>query len=433
MNDREEILIQLSAYLDGELSEADAKRVEKKLSEDAELATELAQLKATRQLLRSLPQEKAGDDFASRVLEQAERQHLIQAGHSEKTSMEFKWVKYLATAAVFLVAAGIGTLIVIAPWTPREFPTHLAEGTKMPETVAVLEKESSEEMLRKAAPAVADEVALREDEVLAEDGSDFIAGKELAEAAPRPLGKAAPAEAGESFDNGRRMIVRAPIITNVAVFDELALAKAETVEINTKDLVLTQQHVEKILKANSIEPLVVEQKGLSRGYDYRGRSNVYQTQQLRPSQFQYVAYVTEAQIPEIKSQLEQIPLKREKIPSLGMAGITVKDESAPSPSFALEKSVDDKYTRRSVLAKSKADEPKKIETEKIEASQVASVKENGIVASQVKQKGSRSEGAKMQTLLITLNLETPKEAAKETAVSKSASMPTSKPVEAKEK
>ena len=48
---------QLSAYLDGELSGADAKRVARAVAADGELQRELAELSATRDLIRVLPGE----------------------------------------------------------------------------------------------------------------------------------------------------------------------------------------------------------------------------------------------------------------------------------------------------------------------------------------------------------------------------------------
>ena len=62
---------QLSAYLDGELSEADAAAVARALQADPQLAGELERLRAVRQLVASLPRESAPAGLASRVLAQA--------------------------------------------------------------------------------------------------------------------------------------------------------------------------------------------------------------------------------------------------------------------------------------------------------------------------------------------------------------------------
>ena len=59
MNENEIIREQLSAYLDGELSDDDAGRVERAVEADKELAAELDGLRALRKLLRSLPIQRA--------------------------------------------------------------------------------------------------------------------------------------------------------------------------------------------------------------------------------------------------------------------------------------------------------------------------------------------------------------------------------------
>lgn len=54
---------QLSAYLDGQLSEPESKRLETRLESDAELASALSDLRAARDILRKLPKRKAPRNF----------------------------------------------------------------------------------------------------------------------------------------------------------------------------------------------------------------------------------------------------------------------------------------------------------------------------------------------------------------------------------
>ena len=79
MDKPDEIYQALSAYLDGELSESESRRIEERLRDDAGLAEELRALRETRDLLRRLPRARTPEDFADRVLERAERLKLMHA------------------------------------------------------------------------------------------------------------------------------------------------------------------------------------------------------------------------------------------------------------------------------------------------------------------------------------------------------------------
>ncbi|MBM4042299.1 MAG: hypothetical protein FJ290_27715 [Planctomycetes bacterium] len=65
---KDEVRTQLSAYLDGELGEAERRAVEAALAADAALRAELDQLRRTAELVRSLPRASAPAGFAARVL-----------------------------------------------------------------------------------------------------------------------------------------------------------------------------------------------------------------------------------------------------------------------------------------------------------------------------------------------------------------------------
>jgi anti-sigma factor RsiW len=59
---------QLSAYLDGQLTDAERAAVDAALQESAELRQSLAELRQLREAFQALPRYKLGDDFADRVL-----------------------------------------------------------------------------------------------------------------------------------------------------------------------------------------------------------------------------------------------------------------------------------------------------------------------------------------------------------------------------
>ncbi len=66
----------ISAYLDGELTDAQKVRVEEQLMDSPEHRRLFEELKALRSSLQALPQEALGDDFAQRVLRRAEQELL---------------------------------------------------------------------------------------------------------------------------------------------------------------------------------------------------------------------------------------------------------------------------------------------------------------------------------------------------------------------
>ncbi|OQB81353.1 MAG: hypothetical protein BWX88_04290 [Planctomycetes bacterium ADurb.Bin126] len=111
MSDRDDILEQLSAWLDGELSDEQARRVEKAVRDDPHLQGELEALRSVRRLVRALPGRKAPEGFAARVLARAERAHLL-GQPSAMVSRSFRWIS-LATAAVVLLSAGVVLYMIL--------------------------------------------------------------------------------------------------------------------------------------------------------------------------------------------------------------------------------------------------------------------------------------------------------------------------------
>lgn len=128
MTQRKDILEQLSAYLDGELSGPDALGVEQALAADADLARDFAALKAAREMIRRLPRSKAPADFAQRVLAQAERQRLTHAS-ARPAALSLGWVGRLAIAASLLVVASSGIIVALSmreKAAPSGSPVNLA-------------------------------------------------------------------------------------------------------------------------------------------------------------------------------------------------------------------------------------------------------------------------------------------------------------------
>ncbi|MCK5114684.1 MAG: zf-HC2 domain-containing protein [Phycisphaerae bacterium] len=99
-NNDNEMGLELSAYLDGELSTADAAKVENALSESPELVKQLEQLKATRGMLRGLSKVAAPEGFAARVITAAENNK-----HTSPHKRFSGWYWGSAVAAAVIIAA----------------------------------------------------------------------------------------------------------------------------------------------------------------------------------------------------------------------------------------------------------------------------------------------------------------------------------------
>ncbi len=120
MSGKEKISEQLSAYLDGELTEGESRRVAEMVAGDPALSAELEALRSVQSLVRNLPTAQAPADMTDAVLTKAQRRG------------DGWWLGYLARAAVVLLAVGVG--ITVTTWLNR--PTHSRQ-TK-PQTPSVL-------------------------------------------------------------------------------------------------------------------------------------------------------------------------------------------------------------------------------------------------------------------------------------------------------
>ncbi|MFW6061392.1 MAG: zf-HC2 domain-containing protein [Planctomycetota bacterium] len=114
MRDTEDIRSKLSAYLDGELPEAEYEIVRRALEADPGMAEQLDQLRQTRDLVRKLPRLRAPDDFATSLLTKAERRTLLASPQSEKRPRHWGWKGLTAVAAALVLAGGLGLAISFA-------------------------------------------------------------------------------------------------------------------------------------------------------------------------------------------------------------------------------------------------------------------------------------------------------------------------------
>ncbi len=95
---------QLTAYLDGELSEAERAEVERLLERDAEARALLEELRETARLIGTVPKEFAGMGFNEAVRVRLERSSLPD----EVPSRRMSWWKPVALAASLVIVCTIG-------------------------------------------------------------------------------------------------------------------------------------------------------------------------------------------------------------------------------------------------------------------------------------------------------------------------------------
>ena len=152
MSDRDKILSDLSAYLDGELPPSQARRVEDALRQDPPLAAELESLRRTRDLVRGLPRAAAAPDFVSSVLAQAERLRLVSPSPDAR-ERSFSWMRTLAAAAVVVVAVSVGVIVAVTLWnTPTSPPgSGVGQSIARHEEKALGEKDRGSGAIAKAA------------------------------------------------------------------------------------------------------------------------------------------------------------------------------------------------------------------------------------------------------------------------------------------
>jgi hypothetical protein len=139
MTEDPRILEQLSAYVDGELPEREAAEVARAIEADPALPRRLRQVRAVRELVRALPRSAAPEGFVDAVLAKAERPRLLGASAEPAGRRAVQWVRFLATAAVLLIAFSIGAVIVAMLWTASDYSYPVAStpgGPPKPTTLA---------------------------------------------------------------------------------------------------------------------------------------------------------------------------------------------------------------------------------------------------------------------------------------------------------
>lgn len=320
MNAKDNIREQLSAYLDGELSDAQAKVVEQTLAHDADLARELEALRATQDLLRSLPKAPAPKNFAANVLAEARSRGL--AGQSPaKTSGRSRWIRMAGMAAMLVMAMGLGMLLSQKIFRqPTAGPHH--------EIAAAPPAEPTGQDVPGGTSR-----GWETDDGMAEERVEGAGEARTERAVPAP---ATPApvigKGGVTYDayDGRvsRRGARSYDFASNAVdarneaFAKLDEINGKTVEIYVDDLPSNQAAVEQVMFANGIALAPDEQAVIApnQAVNLMTNRNFFEAQNTRPApdveEVQYLVYGKQEQLQQLAKALDENVVRRQTVSQL---------------------------------------------------------------------------------------------------------------------
>ncbi len=285
MTDRDKIREQLSAWLDGELSDSEVRRLEKAVELDAGLATELQQLCATRELIRRLPREQAPEDFVDRVIARAERMNLVGGGENQvEQPSPLRWIRIAATAAILLITVGTGIVITFSLFSPQ-FDEHVASSTTPTVSQPGFDDGDREE----------------------------TDGGAMAFPESGGLGKAGGPSVPEGYCDGRYAWFKNGLDLEAELKNYYS-SDIHSIEIYTDNLEIAEKDVVKVLDSNGIQPIkqaVINNLDRARASnnatgDIGLLDNSYQVKPLNRAQVQIVVLVDEDQLAKLDKDLKKV-------------------------------------------------------------------------------------------------------------------------------
>jgi site-specific recombinase XerC len=330
MTDAKKISERLSAYLDGELSDAERARVEAALEQDPQLVRLLAQLRATRKLLHGLDRSQAGEDFVSRVMARVERRDLLGRSMEMAAPQARHWTRWLAAAAVLLVTAGVGVFVATVINSPdftelanREAKTlssSRAEKSAEEYATNALAKSESPVMPQEKEDAIIALAPARESKELPLSGSSSLAAAPpTPQAAPPAIrivieGKTPPA----TKETPVALAKMAEKSEEAAEIPEAPSSPPEPekiaptqVVIRTDSLLPIQREVEEIMAKNRVAVVPAEsmrEEDSRRIARQREQNTMNYTQLNAPEaeQIRYVAYLDEPTKRNVQTALDEL-------------------------------------------------------------------------------------------------------------------------------
>ncbi len=366
MSEREEYSGDLSAYLDGELSESRQQRLDKVLQYDQELAREMDRLRATRELIRTLPTAQPPRDFAARVVARGERVRLLGTLRRPRS---YQWIN-LAAAAVVLVAAGLSLVIMLRLPSKQLVDTFDNLGTVALDTKDTPKGDAAETNGKTVDDTTFEKVAktglreeLAKETLLAKFGKGGPGGGKLGE---------------DSIENGGTSYVSktgagqpAPMRSKGSLATTLAIARQAAgrlskdgldegdIVIYTDSLAFAQADVENVLEYNGIHPVSVTTTASAvPGKRFQARMGFFNTKQTTVSQVKYEVFASPQQAVKVKNELnvirEQQKVSQDAIPP----GIDLAAARTPKLAMVARRKADDDYKDDQIAGKKAGDEVK---------------------------------------------------------------------------
>ena len=329
MKKNEHISEQLSAYLDGQLDDAQKQAVEAALAHDEALARELEALRATQRLLRSLPQSKAPEDFVAGVLAQAERLHLtgMQAPAASRSAGSLRW---LATAAVLALAACIGVVTFLALSNDGQSTDRLtlSDGKALPPMPAA-RQQASELQEAPAQLAMADETKAHAEYRAREvQASRMVAKDSVADGTIVNGGALMAAGRGEALSNVGELTAGGDLLAASPLPDEIV--------IYADDPDVAARQVAAILESNAIAVSEADSDMAQAGYrtyPFGGGRQMYAVK-ASSGQIEQVRQAVEASLsPDVPKELATASESKRRAAKL-MRNADVADASRSEQSIA---------------------------------------------------------------------------------------------------
>lgn len=187
MNQRLEQLEQLSAYLDGELTDAERAAVERLLATDPAARALLDELRRTAELVAALPRAAAPPDFVENAVARLERAALLgEAASPVGTARQAWWARGLALAASLALVATAGWLVRPYLRTAAPAPDVVARGDRREPPPRPGESAVSETLAMRIEPAERKVFALEKDDTVSATAGRIAAPRPAAEAPVAP-------------------------------------------------------------------------------------------------------------------------------------------------------------------------------------------------------------------------------------------------------
>ena len=230
--EREQLESRIAAYIDGELPEAEAARLEVFLANtDPKLAEQVIGMLHDKQKLRELPRGRAPGDLAGRVMEQVERATLLNdVEHLAHPQRSWWQTRVGIAAAVAVMVGGFGWLVInsIVPMGGTKNGWENLASEKGNRQVAAGEKPSGP-----ASSSVADALAMNREREAGKDAGasegvrDRVGGDRLAAAMPASPA-AAPGKGGGVGDE-RAFAMEKKVANDKerAETEDIAIARAD--------------------------------------------------------------------------------------------------------------------------------------------------------------------------------------------------------------